>query len=139
MRLPKLVQKGFTLIELLVVIAVLGILAAVVLVAIDPGARIDEANDAGIRSDVSQVATAVEVCFTSQAASGGDYTDCSTGALLTAGNYLKATGMLDRSDNPVRIVATTANAAVFGELDAANVTCAVGSGALKYWTYQSAT
>src|SRR3989338_11562885 len=94
MKLPKFVQQGFTLIELLVVIAVLGILAAVVLVAIDPGARIDEANDAGVRSDVSQVATAVETCFTASAGSGGGYDDCNTGALLTAGSFLKSTSIL---------------------------------------------
>jgi len=60
------VQKlaGFTLIELLVVIAVLGILAAVVLVAVDPGARINEARDAGRKQDLSSLSQAIETYFT---------------------------------------------------------------------------
>jgi prepilin-type N-terminal cleavage/methylation domain-containing protein len=39
-------RKGFTLIELLIVIAILGILAAAILVAVDPVGRIQEARDA---------------------------------------------------------------------------------------------
>ncbi len=57
-------KKGFTLIELLVVIAVLGILAAVVLVAINPTARIQDARNSGVRSDVGQIGTALEAYFT---------------------------------------------------------------------------
>lgn len=62
-RMKKL-NKGFTLIELLVVIAVLGILAAVVLVAINPTARIQDARNSGVRSDIGQVGTAIEAYFT---------------------------------------------------------------------------
>lgn len=139
MRLPKFTKQGFTLIELLVVIAVLGILAAVVLVAIDPGARIDEANDAGTRSDVAQIATAVETCFTSKAATNGDYLGCDTDNELTAGNYLKSAGMLASQGGSVSIYATAANAVVFGTLAASNVVCDVGSGAVHLWAYRSAT
>ena len=62
-RMKKL-NKGFTLIELLVVIAVLGILAAVVLVAINPTARIQDARNSGVRSDIGQLGTAMEAYFT---------------------------------------------------------------------------
>src|SRR3989339_447380 len=77
--------KGFTLIELLVVIAVLGILASVVLVAINPGERINEANDAGKKSDVGQVATALESYFTNNL---GSYTGATSATLVSLG-YLK--------------------------------------------------
>ncbi len=82
-------SKGFTLIELLVVIAILGILAAVVLIAINPAERIAEANDTQVRSDISTVASAVEACFTSKAT--GNYEGCNDVAELKAGGFLKST------------------------------------------------
>ena len=48
-------QKGFTLIELLVVIAILGILAAVLMVALNPAARIAAARNSRVRSDLSSI------------------------------------------------------------------------------------
>ena len=57
-------KKGFTLIELLVVIAVLAVLAAGVMVAINPGKRIRQANDAKIRNDIGQIATALQAYYT---------------------------------------------------------------------------
>src|SRR3989344_7342592 len=56
-------KKGFTLIELLVVIAIIGVLAAVVLVAINPAERLAQARDSGRKSDVGQIATALEAYF----------------------------------------------------------------------------
>ncbi|GEM_PF-2196820 len=55
---------GFTLIELLVVIAVLGILAAGVLTAINPMKRIGQADDSRIKSDVGQIAQALQAYYT---------------------------------------------------------------------------
>lgn len=51
-------RQGFTLIELLIVIAILGVLAAGVVAAINPGKRIRQANDAKIKNDIGQIATA---------------------------------------------------------------------------------
>jgi prepilin-type N-terminal cleavage/methylation domain-containing protein len=56
--------KGFTLIELLIVIAILGILAAAVLVAINPGKRTRQAQDAKRKNDVGALATEVQGYYT---------------------------------------------------------------------------
>lgn len=57
-------SKGFTLIELLIVITILGILAAVVLTAINPVSKINLAKDAVVKSDMGQLANAVTVYYT---------------------------------------------------------------------------
>ena len=57
--------KGFTLIELLIVIAILGILAAAVLVAINPGKRTRQAQDAKRKNDIGALATELQGYYTS--------------------------------------------------------------------------
>lgn len=52
-------QKGFTLIELLVVIGIIGILAAVVLVAVNPGRQFASARDTQRRSDLYGITNAI--------------------------------------------------------------------------------
>lgn len=53
-------KKGFTLIELLIVIAILGVLAVVVLVAINPVQQLARTRDSGRISTVSQLGHAIE-------------------------------------------------------------------------------
>lgn len=77
--------KGFTLIELLIVIAILGILAAAVLVAINPGKRTRQAQDAKRKNDIGALATELQGYYTSPG--GGRYP--STLGVLTAELYLK--------------------------------------------------
>lgn len=57
-------RKAFTLIELLIVIALLGILAAAVLVAVNPGKRTKQARDSIRKSDIGQLATALQTYYT---------------------------------------------------------------------------
>lgn len=60
----KFSSKGFTLIELLIVIAILGVLAAGILVVIDPVDKMRQANDAKVQNDVSAMGRAAEAYIT---------------------------------------------------------------------------
>jgi prepilin-type N-terminal cleavage/methylation domain-containing protein len=55
----KNLKAGFTLIELLVVIGVIGILAAIVLVAVNPGRQFANARDTQRRSDLYSITNAI--------------------------------------------------------------------------------
>ena len=63
-------KKGFTLIELLIVMAILGVLAVVVLVAINPVQQLARTRDAGRKSGVAQLGRSLEAYYTSH---GGSY------------------------------------------------------------------
>ncbi len=106
-------QKGFTLIELLVVIAVLGVLATIVLLAVNPGEQLARARDTSRIAAVTQLGRALQAYYT---ASGGTFsavTDGSGGlvttdwmAPLVTSNDLKV-----RPANPSFGVAPTVNCA----------------------------
>jgi prepilin-type N-terminal cleavage/methylation domain-containing protein len=59
--------RGFTLIELIIVIAILGVLAVVVLVAMNPAERQAQARDAGRVTAVSQIGRSLQAYYTSKA------------------------------------------------------------------------
>jgi prepilin-type N-terminal cleavage/methylation domain-containing protein len=60
------VSSGFTLIELLVVIAILGVLAAAILVALNPLEQLARGRDAGRKTTVDQMGHAVQSYYTTQ-------------------------------------------------------------------------
>lgn len=61
-------MKGFTLVELLVVIAIIGVLAAVVTVAINPGEMLKKGRDSNRFNDMDAVRKAIDISI----ADGGE-------------------------------------------------------------------
>jgi len=80
--------RGFTLIELLIVIAILGILAAAVLVALNPGQRIAASRNARVKSDLVELGDKANLVnadsgLVSTCASGGSYPNTLTQTVCT--------------------------------------------------------
>ena len=73
-------QKGFTLIELLVVIAVIGILATIVLLAVNPAEQLRRGRDTSRVSGVTQLGRALQSYYT---ANGSVYPAQGTSWLTT--------------------------------------------------------
>ncbi|KKQ75393.1 MAG: hypothetical protein US96_C0012G0022 [Candidatus Woesebacteria bacterium GW2011_GWB1_38_5b] len=78
-------SKGFTLIELLIVIAILGVLAVVVLLALNPVQQLARTRDSGRISGVTQLGHAVEAFATSN---NGSYVNETGGATCTPNNWI---------------------------------------------------
>ena len=57
---------GFTLVELLIVIALLGVIATIVIAAINPIEQTNRAKDSGQKADASQLLSAIERYFASR-------------------------------------------------------------------------
>jgi prepilin-type N-terminal cleavage/methylation domain-containing protein len=75
--MQKIEKKGFTLLEILLVIAAIGILAAIVLIAINPNKQIAQARNVMRRSDSNNIAKAIEQYAIEN---GGVYPNGITGA-----------------------------------------------------------
>jgi len=76
----KLNKKGFTLIELLVVIAIIGILASIVLVSLNDARN--KGYDTEIKSELSQIRSAMELCYDNNNGTYGGATPCTVPAAL---------------------------------------------------------
>lgn len=126
-------SKGFTLIELLVVIAIIGILAALVLVAL--GNARAKANDARIKSNVSQLRTLAEVYYDSHDASYAGLDGCLTSAADDCASVSAQmvsladdTELANGSAAPT-IVAAADSFCISAALKTAGVTCVDSTGA----------
>ena len=64
MEAPKSAKKGFTLLELLLVIAIIAILAGLIIFNLNPAQRLNDSNDAKVRSDVEAIASAMALYIT---------------------------------------------------------------------------
>ena len=53
-------QKGFTLLEILLVVAAIGILAGIVIIALNPAKQLGDTRNAERRSDVNSILNAVQ-------------------------------------------------------------------------------
>lgn len=78
--------NGFTLIELLVVIAVLGVLAATVLLAINPLEQLRRSRDSSRQSAVTQLGRALQGYFTANNAIFPAQSTSAIGVLTTTGD-----------------------------------------------------
>lgn len=88
--------KGFTLIELLVVIAIIGILAAVVLIALNPVEFLKRSRDTQRLSDINTLQTAVKLFQTNNPSTAlSTVTSCSpVGAPTAADKAVDGSGWL---------------------------------------------
>ncbi len=100
--LPVRHTGGFTLIELLIVIGILGILASIVLVAVDPAKRLKQARNARRSSEVNAILNAIL-----------NYTVDNKGTLPTAISSSTSVGIVQLIGNSgTNTVATAANSTV---------------------------
>jgi prepilin-type N-terminal cleavage/methylation domain-containing protein len=65
-RMKRILAQGFTLVELLIVIALLGVIATIVIAAINPIEQANKARDAGYKNDASELVSAVQRYYASQ-------------------------------------------------------------------------
>ncbi|MCS7092446.1 MAG: type II secretion system GspH family protein, partial [Patescibacteria group bacterium] len=82
--------SGFTLIELLIVIAILGVLAVVVLVAVNPVQQLARTRDSGRKSAITQLGRALQAYYTAR--NGTYVTENATwlDSLVTSGELASA-------------------------------------------------
>lgn len=76
--MKKYLSRGFTLVELLIVIALLGVIATIVIAAINPIEQANRARDAGMKADASQLISAIERYYTTHSQFPWEASSCDT-------------------------------------------------------------
>ncbi len=130
--------RGFTLIELLIVIAIMGILAAAVLVAINPIKRSQQARDAARKSDIGQIASALQAYSTGPGQ--GQYPTDVSGAADVVLTALTASGDLKRiatQPNGGASYSYTSSGNVTPNEAAVFATLEAPTGATGWWCWRS--
>jgi prepilin-type N-terminal cleavage/methylation domain-containing protein len=91
-------KKGFTLIELLVVIAIMGVLAAIVLVALSEARK--KGKDAAVVESLTQIRNHAELYYQADGPDKDTYGDPSplVSVYSQVGNYSQLSGMCASSD-----------------------------------------
>lgn len=120
-QLPKLLKRtsrGFTLIELLVVIAVLGVLATIVLLAVNPAEQLARGRDSSRVSAVTQLGRALQGYYTAN------------GATYPVGNTSWATTLVTSKDLSAVPTSPTGNSGYMTCVSSA--TAAAGGTTLGY-------
>lgn len=74
----KNLQKGFTLVELLVVVAIIGLLAGVMMMLINPAEYLKQARDSRRISDLLSIQTALSTALTNNSIQLTTTVDCTT-------------------------------------------------------------
>ena len=106
-------RRGFTLIELLVVIAVLGVLAGVLLVAINPLEQLARGRDSGRKTAVGQLSIATQAYFTSRngtyLAESATWIGGASSSLVNSGELKNAPAVIAYGVGGTSACATNAN------------------------------
>jgi type IV pilus assembly protein PilA len=87
-------KKGFTLLEILLVVAAIGILASIVIIAINPGKQLAETRNAKRNADVGQVLNGVYQYLIDEGSIPASITATQTEICVTDG---ACTGLIDLS------------------------------------------
>lgn len=82
---------GFTLIEILIVLGILAILAAIVIIAINPGQHFEDARKAKRQADVNTIMNAINQNMIGESGNF-DFTDCSETDWPTQGEGFEISG-----------------------------------------------
>ncbi|OGI95351.1 hypothetical protein A2917_02180 [Candidatus Nomurabacteria bacterium RIFCSPLOWO2_01_FULL_42_17] len=106
-------KSGFTLIELLVVVSIIGILASVVLVALNNAKN--KGADAGVKTNLRNAISQGEILYNTRTANKNTYTDACTDGLVDGANGVgsfvlaaaKASGLSSYGINNVPPASTT--------------------------------
>ncbi|MDD4062560.1 MAG: FISUMP domain-containing protein [Candidatus Pacebacteria bacterium] len=93
----KNIQKGFTLIELLIVIGIIAILAAAIIIAINPGAQFAQARDATRQGHINSLNKAILSYMVSNYGDLSGLGITPTATEICAPNALDCTGLVDLS------------------------------------------